>query len=203
MWQGIYKVFQFGYLLEWLYLDKQRLAKQTNTVCWHFKSVFLLSTITPFLLPTLPPPMLTHRTCIHVWCVSTVTISYAGGGQPNGCLSGVGPHMWGISATSTSHEHWQWWQLTNTNNNNSCLHPGLHLPQCQPHPATMRIMTNDNGCLCPMLHLPQCWPHRTCIHVWCMSMVTIPYAGGGLPNGCSSGVGPHMWGISATSPPCE
>jgi hypothetical protein len=40
------------------------------------------------------PPCRPHRTRIRVRCVSTAIISYADGGRPNGCLSGVASRMW-------------------------------------------------------------------------------------------------------------
>jgi len=56
---------------------------------------------------------------------------------------------------------------------------------------------------CPPLYLPPHRPHRTRIRMRCMSMVTASYAGGGWPNGCSSRVGPWVWGLPATSAPCN
>ena len=41
--------------------------------------------------------------------------------------------------------------------------------------------------LFPPRCLPQCWPHKTHIRIRCVFTVAASYAGGGRPNGCSSG----------------
>jgi len=164
----------------------------------------------PFRPPLYLPPHQPHRTRIRMRCMSMVTASYAGSGRPNGCSSRVGPWVWGLPATSAPRDsqrrHWSlplpslrdvgdqhWWR-------------GVMLGM---EGNIVVICSQSFGCpishhfLSPPLYLPQYRPHRTCIHVRCVSTVTTSYAGGGQPNGCSSGVGPRVWGLSATSALCE